>query len=1177
MVSEFSPTESLLQALETLSEDLRLARVFGHDSVSACSLHLWLLELTQAKTIEYRLLFGWVIPTTFQNPDKWNISDGGKKKSLGTQKKSDEFRIAKLTLYHDSRVIFNLIKGLCKGISLDDSCDETGIVRPVHKNPYGQLHLAGSPQQLTKSFAVRPVVFLETSETNRANIEELKPITSPLDNVSAFAGSLWRLNKLSLFSKNGKEPLPQADNLAKKCLSHLTEETGLDFCGTGSKRLGNIEWICFPAADENENSQVKIITKPFTYEVAIEILAGALPSGTQVLIGCQLRNGNEIILDQCEIAQITEASTRVNFEAKEKITKILITIWICKKDEEKWEIWYKHAPSVIRRISADIGVVGLKANLPSDWLQEFINSRVREQIEKAQIISQVSYQGLEIGEYKFDPWVPASWEVFRLTQQLLPEPSGGYFFPKGWRAEELGKLSFFKWLQSLTNDSTASKILIVDPYFDRAGIIELIARAGSTQTKYVVLTNSQVKSDDDSLELESDSTSDNRETRLKKACKEVELLLDNLNFRLLALRKKEAKNKQQIFHDRYILVFDEIDQVKTGYHLSNSIQHATENYPLLATPIPRDVLTGVEDYVASLLAPADDEPFTVDILFSAANKTKTKYQYGVAAIPHAGLFFAALLNENILSDIDESELSNYLQNNRILIEEGRQFTITDRINSQLDHFIQVLVASSAKNFAKLWSAFGAWLARIPDSDEYLDTIVIAGRDSLAGKIQKFLLDLPEHELPIDSFGIKQNSDSARITDLLLQNFKEGLHQAEHLIRDADCNSWHNFSHNWGIHYGAKALAHLYPEELFTVVSNILQTLIEEINTNNNSLKPWAINSPNYWAFADTLTLIIKQILNQLIRIRFTGATDNGLLSALLSSNVPLLRSIGAQSLSPLWNRQTELQNIFVAIDRLQPIERVHALAQWVFELRVKANVKNYQEDTELRQIRLAIFDKIRQAWLNNLSQEELRDEELRDIVRRLSGPIEGSWALSTTNELLLPLVQENRLTINEIAQLWLTILFDRLKSHVSTTERKQEGETSHSYFFAPADEELTYVCGWTLANATVECRELWFKKLKKEIQNPSKKWVLYRPFSRSHDFSAWRGACDSLLWLQILFKITHLYKADETISNPDETELEKVIEKLDNILVKTEENLLKSTRELRDFLSHVNSRTLLPL
>lgn len=521
MVSNSSFTENFLHALEILSEDNRLARVFGSDSSTSCALHLWLLELTQAGSPEYRLLFGWVIPITLQNSGKWHISDGGKKKKWGSQDNFYKFRIAKLTVYHNGNVIFKLIKGLCQGLALDDSCDGSGIACPNHQeNPYGQLRLAGSLEQVAESFAVRPVVFVETPEVNRPIIKELQSIVSPINNVSAFAASLWRLDKLNLFLRNGQELLPQADDLAKKCLSYLTEETGLSFRGVDSKRLGNIEWLYFPAAHENENSQVKIRIDSSTCGVEIEIVPDALKSATQVLVRCRLLNDREVILNQCKTSQITETGTRANFKADQEISKVLVAIWIRQNHEDIWEIWYEHSFVLLPQINQNLGVAGFQGSLQLDGLQEYIKSRVRDRVEKAQAFTQVHYEHLKVGGYKSSPWIAANQQIYKLTQQLFPEPSGGHFFLKGWDADAPGRLKFSEWLKSLTNNSTASKILIIDPYFDAVGITELIVRAEAVQTEYVVLTNTQITSDNNLLELE-------------KACKELEVLLTNLKFQVV--------------------------------------------------------------------------------------------------------------------------------------------------------------------------------------------------------------------------------------------------------------------------------------------------------------------------------------------------------------------------------------------------------------------------------------------------------------------------------------------------------------------------------------------------------------------------------------------------------------------------------------------------------------------
>lgn len=998
-------------------------------------------------------------------------------------------------------------------------------------------------------------MFLETSEINSSIIKELQSIVSPVDNVPAFAASLWRLDKLNLFSRNGQEPLPEADNLAKKCLSHLTKETGLNFCGVDSKRLGNIEWLYFPAADENENSQVKISIDSSTYGVEVEILPDVLKSATQVLVRCRLLNDREVILDQCKTSQITETSTRINFKANQAIGKVLVTIWIRQNHEDTWEIWYEYSFVLLQQINMNLGLTGCEGSLQSDWLQEYIKSRVRDRVEKVQAFRQVHYdEHLEVGGYQSSPWIAANQKIYKLTQRLFPESSGGHFFPKGWDANAPGRLRFSEWLKSLTNNATASKILIIDPYFDAVGITELIARAEAVQTEYVVLTNTQITSDNNLLEL-------------KKACKELELILANLKFRLLDLRSKQ-KGKTQLFHDRYILVFDQSNEVKTGYHLSNSIQGATKDHPLLVTPIPKDVLTALKNYVDDLLAPADDSPNELITLFSSVNGTETpssnEYQYGLAAIPYAGFFFAKLLNKSTLSQMSESELVDYLQKNGILIQEGSSFAINEQVESQLDYFVQVLVASSAENFAKLWTAFASWLAHLLDLEEYFSKIIASGGENLTLKIQEFLSDAPEQQLPLGSLGARMNTDSARITQLISHNFKKVLHNAEILLKSADCNLWSDFSQKWGICYGADALAQHHPEQLVGVVS----TLAAKLQT--------AEGTPKYWVIADTLTSIVKQILNQLVRNQYLSQLDNGLLAALLVSDVPLLRAIAAQSLSPQWNcllefhqirlticylrylvllSQTDcskaatdlfaslittvtlanllLQDTFTAINKLQEIERIYTLAEWVFELRIRANV-NKDKDADYKRLRLQIFDQINFIWSVNFTQEDLRD-----IVRRLSGPREGSWSKSTTNELLLPLVQNNKLTFDQIVQLWLTILFEQLEAHVSATSHKE----NLLYFSVWRDRELTNVCGWVLANSTVKCREFWLEKLGKKIQKPGVR-ILSRPFSRSQDFSTWSSARDGLLWLQILVNLILLHGVNEIISNSEKKSLKKLLASL---------------------------------
>ncbi|TOD77377.1 hypothetical protein CGJ56_24305, partial [Vibrio parahaemolyticus] len=70
---------------------------------------------------------------------------------------------------------------------------------------------------------------------------------------------------------------------------------------------------------------------------------------------------------------------------------------------------------------------------------------------------------------------------------------------------------------------------------------------------------------------------------LLRACRHNQKLMQQKTVNIYGVRDGSL-------HDRYILVTDGYGLPVKGYHLSNSFQSANENFPLLITPIPTDVL-----------------------------------------------------------------------------------------------------------------------------------------------------------------------------------------------------------------------------------------------------------------------------------------------------------------------------------------------------------------------------------------------------------------------------------------------------------------------------------------------------------------------------------------------------------------------------------------------------------
>ncbi len=64
------------------------------------------------------------------------------------------------------------------------------------------------------------------------------------------------------------------------------------------------------------------------------------------------------------------------------------------------------------------------------------------------------------------------------------------------------------------------------------------------------------------------------------------------------LKIYDVENESRL-HDRYMLFVDQDHTCIRGYHLSNSIQKANENHPLLITEIPKDTCYKIQDWLLS--------------------------------------------------------------------------------------------------------------------------------------------------------------------------------------------------------------------------------------------------------------------------------------------------------------------------------------------------------------------------------------------------------------------------------------------------------------------------------------------------------------------------------------------------------------------------------------------------
>jgi hypothetical protein len=181
------------------------------------------------------------------------------------------------------------------------------------------------------------------------------------------------------------------------------------------------------------------------------------------------------------------------------------------------------------------------------------------------------------------------------------------------------------------------------------------------------------------------------------------------------------------------------------------------------------------------------------------------------------------------------------------------------------------------------------------------------------------------------------------------------------------------------------------------------------------------------------------------------------------------------------------------------------------------------------------------------------------LVSRLGGPGEAGWALSTTQELLSPLVAAGKLTWDDVLNHWGTLLDTRLK-------RLGETEPRSYMFNQHEDASLSEAVAWILVRATREAREERLKNLRAVVDKARRQLAV--PFARSRDYTRWSGARDQLEWVWATVGLILLAGRAELLA----TELEPWQELLQLIQTLLERTPRGHTVGLQAFRSEVSER-----
>ena len=1002
---------------------------------------------------EYRFVYLCVYPSKGRVSKTWSKSDIDEKPFIFVGGESSKRKIVKRHICLPGNTAHELIRGLASDSSIEAVCAGVGI-DSLDVNPTIPL----SPESEWKM--IMPVFFPEEN-----SLTFLLPIAkgrqSPMKDTGCYCTRIVSPNSLR-FLEDEEEP----DKVIDWISDVLRKETGLDFMTTGGEALGNIEIYGFPSLDDSNHSKVSVGFEKDNEKrqttVKLELTGGDFPSEMTAQIRSEILN--DVSSDQ--LIGFDPETCSADVILPEPLDGVTIRIWKDQKSGKKL-LWHEKTWIFVREISMSANLIGLRGTLGAPWLEELSGTRARARAEAFRKITQVS-SDIPMAVSMRSSWekeVIAKREAFR---RLNPERSEGRFFKKGWAGDT--KLDFAEWLKDKLSKQKG-RILLTDPYFDVVGL-DLLSRASGAAKEITVLTCTQTPSDDD------EGGANKRVERLGNAFKEALPILQGLKLNVLDLRSKED-GKSRLFHDRYLLMYDENNDIKEGYNLSTSLQSATRKTTLLATPIPKDVLDDVADYVRALLSQGEEDEDKEIIKLFPGPRIETSIAEGISPqdAKSAMKFLEILLNTRIgTSGNDSKNLDDagLLNKEKTRIDVAWNKTDLERIQNHLE-------TAGIEESALVWegavfTAMSHWYNELPDLlNEMMD------------ENPPVLGDMLVHYLIGQASGALQTDGSEDHVRTLAHYFAE-----ESFLQSLKVTSnFYNYHHelplgtSWPIHAAARCIGHHYPEKVGELIRELLS-----LGQDSQSILS---------ALATALWCTVRE-------------AEESVVQCMASSRVPFVRALAAIHVWEKLRRDEITWEDFQGFlfENLQN-EADEILASALYDLRIEANRRNS------RNLRAEI--PLHEEVVELLVQELKKKSSLKRLVRLMpsfSGPLNGDWAGSTHAEIVLPLMEHGKIDPVDVYELWNTIFEDVVVG---------------STFFSGRSGELidTWGGAFWLGNKKQKSELLSHAK----VELTKKEGLLYAPFLRSRDYESWQKTTDGiLLWMIRLWVILENQpeeKEEETI------------------------------------------------
>lgn len=1023
--------------LSTLLSDFRLYGLFGNDQNLTVS-QIWVLEIEREDLSELRFLYGRSLPGTYQS-NSWS----GTVSSKTLLYENCSVKTHALTLHASTELLKTFLGHFISGISLQTASQLTGLTineklaKTVGASTFGLNPIA------------RPVIHLPTRDYYQFQTSRL----SPSSYASVDSGAISPEGKPKVFS------VPEGCDMkiAGAACQALDADTGMDFSKLDAWRMGDFEFICAPGLNAAERSKYDLSLKGQQSSLTLFEPLTREPSELLVMVNAYSDGSTQ----SSYIARLGKNASypfHHSFELKEfqgqACTAYTLEIYALGSNGEQSFLQLQTGAYFCREMNFNMQIVeSIRTNGQLGWLTKKVPDREKAKLEAAGQIGRAIHRSRSrMGGHRDDPWVPLNRLTEDSVKQLRPKKSDGQFFLTLNDSGGMSRLLLTNWLRAIFERHHDAQIAWIDPYMEDVGI-ELLNRLGTATANYLIITTEKESSDDSKRE----AGQPNRVDKLLAKCTDWgNGHFGNVRLKVLALPESKL-------HDRMILIRSANGRPLAGYHLSNSVQRASENLPLLATPIPLDVIPQVFEYadqiIQSTLHGDGKAPPTARLIFNSAEVERSEedepkglnQRSSFVAPQRAGDVLAWWLDDTQLAGLSGSVLTAQM-NARGYIEDGN--LDPERFDSLPIKFWSEGLPLG--DFHSAWDALGYVLANshagelyteeqspLPESltQALLEHISLSRPSALPPRPKKSQLDIEHYR-------------SQELTALLLSNSDP-----------FQVFAYSPVDTTWSDYYAIKLLWSQAPKQLVSWLNTACSEPIKHPRTH---------------------ALVVEALKHICQRVSFDKHHEQ--IDALLQSNANIIIWVGLHALETAINRGNWGVGELSKIDQIQPASVRRTILCWLIN---EANYLNSDSKPQL----IALFTQSIQA--------PLTDGELKDVLQPVRGRLGRlhhftPWILES---MLVPMLEQRAIDITQVARQWLTEL---------TTQWRAALKNDSPHFRLEADgaftDELAALSKYLNPTDQEEIfRELRkvFDTLARTIRQPMSAQVSWKSHGNAHEVNLW--------------------------------------------------------------------------